>query len=296
MSSLRKRTQPHQPYANGHASNGDKQPASSRTRDSSGERDRVDRGRWRSGLEIPRKLLHSSIAILVTALWLSHPPIPALLAYLGLATIVIATADVLRFQSETFERVYESLLGWFMRESERYQINGTLYYLVGVLICLSLYPRDIAVLSIIMLSLCDTSASVFGRLFGKYTPKLPFSGTLFGRSKSLAGTLAAILTGTLASYVFWTRFAPLGDEHDLSWIPGRALSTWNGEENLAPWARWGVGRLPSPRSTLSIERLAVLNGGMAGLAEAVDFFGLDDNLSLPVLFGLFCWASMWLLG
>ncbi|CEQ39688.1 SPOSA6832_01246, partial [Sporobolomyces salmonicolor] len=274
-------------------------------------------------LRIPRKLLHSSIAILVTALWLSHPPIPALLAYLGLATIVIATADVLRFQSETFEKVYESLLGWFM-------INGTLYYLVGVLICLSLYPRgssrslcprqypydltrsraDIAVLSIIMLSLCDTSASVFGRLFGKYTPKLPFSGTLFGRSKSLAGTLAAILTGTLASYVFWTRFAPLGDEHDLSWIPGRALSTWKGEENLAPWAQWGVGRLPSPRSTLSVERLAVLNGGMAGLAEAklvltlldlanaqaVDFFGLDDNLSLPVLFGLFCWASMWLLG
>ncbi|GAA5915072.1 hypothetical protein JCM5296_000256 [Sporobolomyces johnsonii] len=286
MSSLRKRTQPQQPNANGHPHS---QHPSSQTRDSSLERDRVDRGRWRSGLEIPRKLLHSSIAVLVTALWLSHPSIPALLAYLGLATLVIGTADLLRFQSETFERAYEGLLGWFM-------VNGTLYYLVGVLICLSLYPRDIAVLSVIMLSLCDTSASVFGRLFGKYTPKLPFSGTLFGRSKSLAGTLAAILTGTLASYVFWTRFASLGDEHDLSWLPGRALSTWKGRENLAPLARWGVGRLPSPRSTLSVARLAVLNGGMAGLAEAIDFFGLDDNLSLPVLFGLFCWASMWLLG
>lgn len=80
------------------------------------------------------------------------------------------------------------------------RVNGTIYYLVGVLICLTFYPRgtysrmrgvpaasaklmddlalfaDIAVLAVIILSICDTSASVFGRLFGRYTPPLPFSG------------------------------------------------------------------------------------------------------------------------
>ncbi|GAA5952471.1 hypothetical protein JCM3765_001980 [Sporobolomyces pararoseus] len=258
--------------------------------------DRVDKGRWRSGLEIPRKMLHSSISILVTMLWLSHPPVPKLLAIFGGLTVVIGTADLLRFNSQAFERTYENALGFFMRESERHQVNGTIYYLVGVLICLIFYPRDIAVLSIIMLSICDTSASIFGRLFGKYTPKLPLSGTLFGRSKSLAGTLAAVATGTLASYVFWTRYSSLGDEHDLSWLPGRALSNWKGPENLPPLREWGLGRLPSPKSTLEIGKLSLLNGCMAGLAEGIDFFGLDDNLSLPVLFGLFCWVSMWILG
>ncbi|GAA6009026.1 hypothetical protein JCM11491_005715 [Sporobolomyces phaffii] len=258
--------------------------------------DRVDKGRWRSGLELPRKALHSSISILVTLLWLSHPSVPRLLAIFASLTVIIATADILRFNNENFERVYEDALGFFMRESERHNVNGTIYYLVGVLICLTFYPRDIAVLSIIMLSICDTSASIFGRLFGQYTPKLPFSGTLFGRSKSLAGTLAAVATGTVASYVFWTRYSALGDEHDLSWLPGRALSAWKGAENLAPLASWGVGRLPSPKSTLEIGKLSLLNGCMAGLAEGIDFFGLDDNLSLPVLFGLFCWVSMWVLG
>ncbi|GAA5939028.1 diacylglycerol kinase [Sporobolomyces koalae] len=258
--------------------------------------DRVDKGRWRSGLEIPRKLLHSSISILVTYLWLSHPRISTLLKVFGTLTVVIGTADLLRFNSTKFEETYEKALGFFMRESERHTVNGTIYYLVGVLFCLTFYPRDIAVLSIIMLSICDTSASIFGRLFGKYTPRLPFSGTLFGRSKSLAGTLAAVLTGTVASYVFWTRYSTLGDEHDLSWVPAKTLSTWTGAVNLAPLRDYGIERLPNPNSTLTIASLSLLNGCMAGLAEAIDFFGLDDNLSLPVLFGLFCWISMWVLG
>ncbi|GAA5887045.1 hypothetical protein JCM16303_007115 [Sporobolomyces ruberrimus] len=289
---LRQRTNTAKPQ-NGHAGTGG---VSSSSASRSSSADRVDKGRWRSGLEIPRKMLHSSISILVTFLWLSHPSVPKLLAIFATVLVIIVTADVLRFNNQAFERTYENALGFFMRESERHQVNGTIYYLVGVLICLTFYPRDIAVLSIIMLSICDTSASIFGRLFGKYTPKLPFSGTLFGRSKSLAGTLAAILTGTLASYVFWTQYSSLGDEHDLSWLPGRALSNWKGSVNLPPLREWGVGRLPSPESTLEIASLSLLNGCMAGLAEGIDFFGLDDNLSLPVLFGLFCWASMWVLG
>ncbi|GAA5850311.1 hypothetical protein JCM8547_001827, partial [Rhodosporidiobolus lusitaniae] len=211
------------------------------------EVERVDKGRWRSGLEIPRKLLHSSIALVVTYLWTSHMPVPKVLRVLGWATVVIGGADLARFQSRWFEKVYEGALGYFMRESERHAVNGTLYYLIGVLICLSFYPRDIAVLSVIQLSLCDTTASVFGRLFGRYTPKLPFAGTLFGAKKSLAGTVAAVVTGTAASYVFWTRFAAWGDEGDVSWLPARFESKWRGAVMRDPWEHYGVGRLPNPQ-------------------------------------------------
>lgn len=194
-------------------------------------------------------------------------------------------------------------------------VNGTIYYLVGVCWCLSLYPRgespfvsrpgglhsdaqplaphtDIAVLSIIMLSLCDTSASVFGRLFGRYTPPLPLSGTLFGAKKSLAGTAAAVLVGMSASYVFWAQFAAKGDEGDVSWVPARLQSAWRGPVNPDPWGEFGLARLPNPqryvwswvevraegavltirlrahpRSTLDLRTLVVVNGLTAGLAE-----------------------------
>ncbi|GAA5895302.1 hypothetical protein JCM8208_005967 [Rhodotorula glutinis] len=287
---------------NGQATGEDKlaQPsvhaASSSAAPRSGSSTRVDRGRWRSGLEIPRKLLHSSIALVVLYLWTSHQHVPTLLNVLGSATLVVGTADLLRFRSTWFEHTYENALGYFMRESERHAVNGTIYYLVGVLWCLSLYPRDIAVLSIIMLSLCDTSASVFGRLFGRYTPRLPLAGTVFGAKKSLAGTLAAVIVGMCASHVFWSRYAALGDEGDVSWLPARMGSVWRGKVNADPLAAWGIHRLPNPQSSLDLNTLVVVNGLTAGLAEAIDFFGFDDNLSLPVFFGFFCWASMYLLG
>ena len=59
-------------------------------------------------------MLHSSISILVTILWLSHPPIPKLLAIFGGLTVVIGTADLLRFNNQAFERTYENALGFFM--------------------------------------------------------------------------------------------------------------------------------------------------------------------------------------
>ncbi|KAM0791225.1 hypothetical protein ACM66B_005706 [Microbotryomycetes sp. NB124-2] len=251
--------------------------------------DRVDKGRVRSGLEIPRKLLHTSISILVVKLWLSHPDVGKLIRVLCVALGIISAADVLRFNSPAFEVTYEKYLGYLMVQT----VNGTIYYLIGTIFCLTLYPRDIAVLSIIVLSVCDTTASVFGRIFGRYTPRLPFSGTLFGAKKSLAGTVAATIVGTAASYVFWSRYSALGDEGDLSWIPGRMASAWTGPRCRTPTR---LPQLPSPDSTLPVTTLAVVHGLVAGLAEAFDVYGIDDNLSLPVLFGLGAWGIMKLLG
>ncbi|KAL8279997.1 hypothetical protein RQP46_007578 [Phenoliferia psychrophenolica] len=243
----------------------------------------------RPKLQIPRKLLHSSIAPLVTYIWISHPNVRATIHAMFICLVVVAGADFVRFQSPAFESTYERYLGYFMRESER--VN---YYLVGILICLTFYPRDIACLCVVILSLCDTSASVFGRIFGRYTPPLPFSGTLFGAKKSLAGTLAAVLTGTLTSYIWWSQYSSLGDEGDLSWVPGRIASGWKGPFGGADPTFFP--RLPNPESTLSLEALSVMCGVVAGVAEAFDIWGLDDNLTLPVLFGFGAWLSMWILG
>lgn len=87
----------------------------------------------------------------------------------------------------------------------------------------------------------------------------------------MAGTIAAVITGTLASYVWWAHLASGGDEGDLSWVPGRAASTWTG--------KWGganptlLPRLPNPDSTLGLVPLAVLNGVVAGVAEVRSLVG-----------------------
>lgn len=164
-------------------------------------------------------------------------------------------------------------------------------------------------MSILILSWCDTAASIFGRIFGKYTPSLR-PQWLFAKRKSLAGTLAAVLTGTLTAYIFFGRLVHIGHENDLSWIgqpstktlplisslfPLSSVSRYLGsspEDPLAPW----LYRLPSPRSTLSLGALSVIVGLVGGISEAIDVYGLDDNLSLPVMSGFTIWAALSVLG
>lgn len=104
-------------------------------------------------------------------LYFSHgSPRPVVVA-LSMALAVIVPADILRLNSPAFERVYERYLGLLMRESEKVRIsaillylgccsayssvsqkssNGVIWYIIGVLWVLSVYPLDIAVVSILM--------------------------------------------------------------------------------------------------------------------------------------------------
>lgn len=176
-----------------------------------------------------------------------------------------------------------------------------IWYLVGVIFVLRCYPRDVAVVSILMLvvllllwslltfpslSWCDTAASTVGRAWGRYTPKLP-SRLLFlpiAPRKSLAGTLGATVTGALITFVFW------------GWAVTPEYIT---DENPAwHWSRGGW---------LGLSALSLCSGIAAGITEALgelinfqhavganricpDIGGLDDNLTLPIISGALIWG------
>jgi len=114
------------------------------------------------------------------------------------------------------------------------------------------------------LSWYDTTASTIGRLWGKYTPPLPAHFPLipaikFAPRKSLAGFLAATVTGFLICMSFWSR----------------------GSQG------WKI--LEGGWAGLTITSVVIGIGG--AVAEALDL-GLDDNLTLPILSGALMW--IWL--
>lgn len=73
-----------------------------------------------------------------------------------------------RLRWPTFERLYERLLGFLMRESEKARVplpltldykltsstqkstNGVIWYILGVNFALQFYPRDVATVAILM--------------------------------------------------------------------------------------------------------------------------------------------------
>lgn len=168
-----------------------------------------------------------------------------------------------------------------------------------------------------ILSWADTAASVIGRKYGRYTPKLP--SPPFAKRKSLAGTMGAFFFGFLSAYLFFNYAAPFGSENDLTWLgetsifmpkfakaaiaaQKQKLQSWNGPVTHFPdYLPIGKGaiistRLPQPQSTLPLWKVELICAFSAAIAEGIDIYGLDDNVIMPVLSGLMIWASLYILG
>lgn len=239
--------------------------------------------------EIPRKLLHVSIGFYVIWAYVSGIQTSTIAPYMMKALVPITTVDVARHKYASFNRLYVRVLGALMRETEYAGWNGVIWYLLGVWISLTFFPKDVAVMSILLLSWCDTAASTFGRAYGRYTPRLR-------KGKSLAGSLGAFVIGVCTALFFW------------GWLAPRA-APYTDDINH-PFMFTGILSLPGPvRDVIGLTKAqASIGGGLAlGLmslwsgfaasaSELVDVFGWDDNLTIPVLSGIGMWGFLKIFG
>lgn len=194
-----------------------------------------------------------------------------ILRLLTATLLVILVIDLFRLRSTTvgrgrFANAYESVVGTLMRESERQKLNSTIWYLLGAIISVASFKRDVAIASISILAFADTSASTVGRVFGRYTAKLP--SPPFGEKKSLAGFIAAFAAGSLVSWLIWGW--DLVDGGSIA-EAGRLSS------DTLSWT--ASGRLTLPLLMVGV-------GAISAVTESLDVHGLDDNLTLPVISGL----------
>lgn len=186
---------------------------------------------------------------------------------------IVGSAELLRFNFEWFNKIYCTVLGPLMRPSEvKTRINGVVYYLLGkfsiymcAFLCVNLaigcvivlywFPRDLSALSIIYLSWTDPTASICGRLWGKYTPQ--YGG------KSLAGSLGAATIGAIVTYFY---FGPLA----------RFPLSYTSTSSVPLWA------------------LTIYGGLVASFSEGISnlLFGLDDNLTIPVISAVLLWVPL----
>ncbi|KAK5088859.1 Diacylglycerol kinase [Lithohypha guttulata] len=233
--------------------------------------------------EIPRKALHVSIGFLTLGLYSHGLQATAITPWLLGLLVPIASVDLLRHRLPAFNRFYVRCLGALMRETEVDGYNGVIWYLLGAYIALRFYPKDIGTMSILLLSWCDTAASTFGRLWGKYTIRLR-------KGKSLAGTLAAMFTGICAAWFFWgflaPRTGPLPDDPAGGLMYKGILSLPEVIRNTLGWSK--------EESTISgvtaMTVMSISTGLIACFSEFVDIFSWDDNLTIPLISS----AGLWL--
>ncbi|MCJ1354148.1 MAG: hypothetical protein MMC33_004135 [Icmadophila ericetorum] len=242
---------------------------------------------WRSFIhrhEIPRKFLHVSIGFFTLHLYTRGVQTSSIHPWLLGALIPIASVDFLRHRYTEFNKVYVRCLGALMRESEVHErYNGVIWYLLGVWIALRWFPKDVGVMSVLLLSWCDTAASTFGRLYGRYTPRIR-------KSKSLAGSAAAAFVGVLAAGVWYGVITPRYWGYEKTF-------EFKGTLQLPKAASQALG-LPvvAVGGWIALGIVSLWSGICASASELVDVWDIDDNLTIPVLSGLGLWGFLKIFG
>lgn len=238
---------------------------------------------WRSFVhrhEIPRKALHLSIGFVTLHLYSRGTSAASIHPWLLGALIPIASTDYLRHTFPRFNRFYIRVLGALMRESEVEGWNGVIWYLLGAWTVLRFLPKDVGVMGVLLLSWCDTAASTVGRMYGRYTPRIR-------RGKSVAGSAAAAVVGILTAGMFWGWAVPRYGHDEGFMFRGTLTLPSVVQEGLLGWKGEGEG---SVGGWLALGVVGLWSGFVASASEVVDIFGLDDNLTIPVLSGLGLWG------
>ena len=112
-------------------------------------------------LHLLRRIQHATSGILIVFLtcMTNQNNASILLGILALGLLVV---NELRKRSESVQNIFLMAFGQILRPNEVYEIPSSFYFLLGSGLSLALFPKNIAQLSLLCLSLADPIAAIVG--------------------------------------------------------------------------------------------------------------------------------------
>ncbi|KAL3658522.1 hypothetical protein V7S43_016406 [Phytophthora oleae] len=210
----------------------------------------------RGDLHLQRKLQHLGTGAMIYAASSFFGRVVGATVLLFFA-VVFYGLHKLRGRSEAVNAAYIKCFSSILRRYElsREVLPGAYYFLLGSGFSLAVFPLRVARLAILHLSVGDPAAAFFGTLYGRH--KLMALVGKLGGKKSLEGSLGCFCAAATAT------FLALVVEKDFYFDA-------KGDETLAL------------AGTISLAA-----GTGAAAAELLDIGGWNDNLTLPLLSGVF---------
>jgi len=148
----------------------------------------------RSDMHLLRKLWHVGTGlagfVVYTSTNISLDTIGRGLVFFAVLVLIV---ESFRLKNPGLNRLILSVMGPFMRESERNKVSGMPFYALGVGVALTFFYKPVALLAVLFLIFADPISSIVGIKFGR-TKILP--------NKSLEGCVAGFLTCFLLTAAF----------------------------------------------------------------------------------------------
>ncbi len=141
-----------------------------------------------------RKLWHMMAGFSIISIYLfSLGTFFAKMAIFGSFTLYALICDVARLVSPKFNAMVMRDLKKFMRKNEATRLNSMTFYAVSTFLVCLIFPKGIAVLSILFLAIGDVVASIVGVKWGRHK---------IGKRLSLEGSLAFFVTAFCLSFLY----------------------------------------------------------------------------------------------
>jgi len=142
--------------------------------------------------EFLRKLLHlSNLVIPFTYLFYFDSKVEALIILLPI-TLFALLIEYLRISSISVKNIFDKYLFSMLRNHEKSgKYTGATWVFISSTLSIGIFPKDIAVISLIYMSIGDTAAGLIGRKFGRI--KI-YNKTLEG---ALAGFIVCLIVGLM---------------------------------------------------------------------------------------------------
>lgn len=152
-----------------------------------------------TGIEIKRKIVHlATLAIPVGYILTSKETVLYFLVPFFLCYLFV---DLLRHLHPGVASLFQKyFFGRVLRDKEKNKLMGSTYFLFSSVLTILLFPKSIAVVSLLILILADTA----GALIGKWIGKIPVFG------KTLEGSTAFFIIALLIVWSYPQLNRPLG--------------------------------------------------------------------------------------
>jgi dolichol kinase len=128
---------------------------------------------------LPRAAFHAAVGIAIAAFLFILPRL-AVEITLGVITAALIALELVRLRIPAFRKRFAAWFAPLLRKEEDSTMTGSSYYLIGCLVSVLAFPREIAVPALLFLSLGDPAATIIGT----------WRGRVRFRGKSLEGDLA----------------------------------------------------------------------------------------------------------
>jgi dolichol kinase len=152
-----------------------------------------DRLHLRTDLHLTRKAWHMAMGMLIAFIFMSGLSVGASIAILSVFFALAFFVETARLRNPAFNEKVIRFWGPVMRHNEVRGMSGTPYYLAATIVAIAVFPRPVAVMSILFLACGDPIASLMGILFGDRSIR-------FSNGKSLIGTLSGVVACGIVAY------------------------------------------------------------------------------------------------